>query len=162
MSESAHKREQGSELTVNIVGLRGRRITKEERVGKGLGGGDLNSLNCKNNGLTVVPTCVLRVKRSQSSGKKSTNRATGEQVFGESLTRLDGSQGAWRCAVVGIRLDIDGGRAVVDDNSLVGRSGATEHGGEGGENAELHGDDFTVVLLEREVVRCAGVKSTAG
>lgn len=74
---------------------------------------------------------------------KSTTYGTSRaEVLRESLSGLDGGQGAGSTTVVGVRLDIDVGRAVVDDNGLVGSSSAAEEGSEGGEDGELHGDGF--------------------
>lgn len=66
--------------------------------------------------------------------------ASRAEVLRKSLSGLDSGQGAGSTTVVGVRLDIDVGRAVVDDNGLVGSSSAPEEGGKSGEDGELHGD----------------------
>lgn len=71
---------------------------------------------------------------------EATYRASRAKVLRESLSGLDSGQGAGSTAVVGVRLDIDVGRAVVDDNGLVGSSSAAEESSKSGEDGELHGD----------------------
>jgi len=41
-------------------------------------------------------------------------------------------------------LDVDGGGAVINDNSLVGGGSAADHGGESGEDAELHVGEYVL------------------
>ena len=74
----------------------------------------------------------------ESERKDVTDRARISHILSKLLARLESNQRSWGTSVVRPRLDVDGGRAIVDDNSLVGSGSATDHGGESGEDAELH------------------------
>ena len=67
-----------------------------------------------------------------------TYRTGSAEVLGELLSGSNCRQGTGSAAIIGDRLDIDGVGAVVDDNGVLG-TGTAQEGGDGGENAELHG-----------------------
>ncbi|KAI6760399.1 hypothetical protein HG530_009259 [Fusarium avenaceum] len=98
----------GKKLTVDVVGLGLGGVAEEQRLGKSLGGGDLDG------------------------------RSGSADVLRESLSGLDSGQGAGSTSAVGEGLDVDGAGAVVDDNGLVGGGSSAEDGSESSEGAELH------------------------
>lgn len=61
----------------------------------------------------------------------------GSEILRERLSGLDSGEGASGTAVVGVRLDVDGSGAAVDDNGLLGRGKAQE--GSDGDDGDLHG-----------------------
>lgn len=95
-------------LTVDVVGLGLSGVAEEQRLGKSLGGGDLDG------------------------------RSSSADVLRESLSGLDSGQGAGGTSAVGEGLDVDGAGTVVDDNGLVGGGSSAEDGSESSEGAELH------------------------
>ena len=97
--------------------------------------------------LTVCSLAVSLVhspERSQALSKfflgyrMCTHPARGAEVLGEALARLDSGQGTGLAAIVGVRQNVDGVGARVDDNGLLGNGGAAQKSGGGGEDAQLH------------------------
>ena len=71
-----------------------------------------------------------------------TDRARVSHILSKLLARVKSNQRSWGTSVVRPRLDVDGGGTVVDNNGLVSSGSATDHGGESGEDAELHVGEY--------------------
>lgn len=70
--------------------------------------------------------------------RRETNRTGRTEVLGERVSSLNGGQGASGAAVEGVRLDVDGRRAVVLDDGLLGRDAGGDEGSAHDGGGELH------------------------
>ena len=92
--------------------------------------------------LTVYIIFIMSAEYVEKAEREVTDRAGRTHVLSKLLAGLESNQGSWGTSVVRPRLNINGGGTVVDDNGLVGGGGATDHGGESGEDAELHVGEY--------------------